>query len=388
MISARTAKQWMAMVPLCLSLGTQAVATEPLTVTFSVPAADATVSSDFSIAIRITEGSRPFTEAGARRWVQATVRKRGGQTVAQLPLRDHGQGSDRLRGDGEWTASTRIHLPDGQYSLAILIQRGDERYLPKTSFAVSTAHAPPSATTGEAGASAGADLARVDARLGELAAQMQALADRAPASGGRPDGGTVLLGVVVSILALSAILALVLVIRLWMRRPTPVVAGARSGASTPQPTPPGSAEEKWRPLFRALESLQTAVTEMRKDLSGTFQVHQVLMDQRKHLAEELVSLSQSLASVDTLAAPATQGLKAHFRHLLAEAGIEAWEPAVGVLAPPDCEQRPDPEDRSAPPQSVTEVLMPGFRMRHGEGWIVLVRPVVAVATGTQGGGQA
>jgi hypothetical protein len=141
--------------------------------------------------------------------------------------------------------------------------------------------------------------------------------------------------------------------------------------------------ERWRPLFGAMDGLQTAVTGMKKDLSTTFQGQQTLFDQRVRLASELVSLSESLASVDTLTAPAAQALKAHLRTLLAEAGIEPWEPAVGQPAPPDCEQRPDPENRSAPQSSVTRVLRRGFRMRHGEGWIVLVRPVVAVATGTR-----
>jgi hypothetical protein len=60
--------------------------------------------------------------------------------------------------------------------------------------------------------------------------------------------------------------------------------------------------------------------------------------------------------------------------------VESWEPAIGSPPPPECEQRPDPDNRTAPPSSVTRVLMPGFRMRHQNGWILLVRPVVAVAT--------
>jgi hypothetical protein len=221
-------------------------------------------------------------------------------------------------------------------------------------------------------------MAGVEARMGELAAQVRALVAR-PSSEARP----VLFVALGSLLVLSAIFALVLAIWFWMRRLAPAAAAAPAGTGAPEPTPSGPASEKWRPLFGALESVLAAVTAMRKDLSVTFQTHQKLADQRVRLASELVSLSQSLASVDALAAPEAQALKAHLRNLLDEAGVESWEPPVGYPPPPECEQRPDPENSSTPPLSVTKVLRQGFRMRHGDGWIHLVPPVVAVATGTR-----
>lgn len=362
----------------CLSLATQAAAIEPLTVTSASPADGATVSSDVSIMVRIAEDGRPFTEAGARRWAQATVLNQRRQTVAQLPLRDHGQGSDRRRGDGEWTATAHLRLPDGQYRLAVAVQRGEERFLHETSFAVSATHAPTLASAPEARVGAGADMTGVEARMGELAAQVRALVARPPS-----EARSVLFVALGSLLVLSTIFALVLAIWFWMRRLAPAAAAAPAGAGAPEPTPSGPAGEKWRPLFGALESVLAAVTAMRKDLSSTFQAQQTLLDQRVRLASELVSLSQSLASVDALAAPEAQALKAHLCTLLDEAGVESWAPAVGGPAPEQCEQRPDPESRSAPPLSVTAILRPGFRMHHGDGWIDLVPPVVAVATGTR-----
>jgi len=148
---------------------------------------------------------------------------------------------------------------------------------------------------------------------------------------------------------------------------------------------PKSAEpvgEKWRALFGALEDAQRAVNTMRGDLSATYQAHQAVMDQWVRLVSELVSLTQSLASADALAGPAVQTLKSHLANLLADAGVDRWEPSVGLPAPPECEQRPDPTNDSTPPLSVTAVLSPGFRLRHTGGWIMLIRPVVTVATGT------
>jgi hypothetical protein len=102
MIRADSLRGWVRVVALCLSLATQAAATEPLTVTFVSPGAGATVSPEVSVAIRIAEDGRPFTKAGVRRWAQATIWNQRGQVVAQLPLRDNGQGSDQVRGDGEF----------------------------------------------------------------------------------------------------------------------------------------------------------------------------------------------------------------------------------------------------------------------------------------------
>ncbi len=378
MIRADSLRGWVRVVLLYLSLATQAAAAESLIVTFASPAAGATVSSDVSIMVRIVEDGRPFTEAGARRWAQATVLNQRGQTVAQLPLRDHGQGSDRRRGDGEWTATAHLRLPDGQYRLAVAVQRGEERFLHETSFAVSATHAPPPAAAPEARVGAGADLAGVEARIGELAAQVRALAARPPS-----EARSVLFVAVGSLLVLSAIFALVLAIRLWTRRPAPAAAEEETGDGPSQQAPSQGQGEKWHPLFGALESIQTAARGIAKDLSSTFQAHQRLADQWVRLASELVSVSQSLASVDALAAPEARALKAHLRTLLSEGGVEPWEPPVGGPAPPECEQRPDPESHSAPPHTIMAVLAPGFRMRHGDGWIVLVRPVVAVATGTR-----
>jgi len=146
--------------------------------------------------------------------------------------------------------------------------------------------------------------------------------------------------------------------------------------------PAGPVGEKWRALFGAMETAQAAISTIRGDLSVTYQTHQAVMDRLVRLVSELVSLSQSLASADALAGPAVQTLKSHLANLLADAGVERWEPSVGLPAPPECEQRPDPTNDSAPPLSVTAVLTPGFRLRHAGGWIVLVQPVVAVATGS------
>jgi len=146
--------------------------------------------------------------------------------------------------------------------------------------------------------------------------------------------------------------------------------------------PVGPIGEKWRTLFAAIESAQAAISTMRGDLSTTYQTHQAVMDRLVRLVSELVSLSQSLASAEALAGPAVQTLKSHLAVLLADAGVECWEPSVGLPAPSECEQRPDPTNDSAPPLSVTAVLTPGFRLRHAGGWIVVGQPVVAVAMGT------
>jgi hypothetical protein len=149
-----------------------------------------------------------------------------------------------------------------------------------------------------------------------------------------------------------------------------------------RPQPAGPIGEKWRTLFAAIESAQAAISTMREDLSTTYQTHQAVMDRLVRLVSELVSLSQSLASAEALAGPAVQTLKSHLALLLADAGVECWEPSVGLPAPPECEQRPDPTNDYVPPLSVSAVLTPGFRLRHAGGWIVLVQPVVGVATGT------
>lgn len=149
-----------------------------------------------------------------------------------------------------------------------------------------------------------------------------------------------------------------------------------------RPRSAGPVGEKWRTLFAAIESAQAAISTMRGDLSTTYQTHQAVMDRLVRLVSELVSLSQSLASAEALAGPAVQTLKSHLAVLLADAGVECWEPSVGLPAPSECEQRPDPTNDSAPALSVTAVLTPGFRLRHAGGWIVVVQPVVAVAMGT------
>ncbi len=405
MIMSNASAGWIWTVLLCSASPAQAAVEEPLTVVFVSPAADATVAPDISVTIRIAEDGQPFAQTGERQSVMATILKRE-QTVAQLPLYVDGQQSDRLPGDSEWTAPLRVRLPDGEYSVVVAIERGEEHYERQASFAVSSSQSLPSGLTQQDVAIAQGELDGIEARLDELVAQVETLAARPSPQEGRSGTGASLLGVMVWVLALVTIAALVLATWLWMRRP-----GLAKGVASAS-----SAGEKWRPLFGALASLQTAIRGIEKDvsttsqthqmmmdqwvrvagegltslqtavsgierdLSVTFQTHQAMMDQRVRVAGELVSLSQSLASVDTLTAPAAHALKAHLQDLLAKAGVESWEPATGLPAPPECEQRPDRENRSAPPLTVTAVLAPGFRMHRGDGWIVLVRPVVSVAS--------
>jgi hypothetical protein len=346
---------------LALSLLTQAWAAERLALTCLAPAEGSEVAPDVLIVARISEDGRPFTEAGQRRWAQAVVFDQKGQPAAQVPLRDHGRGHDRERGDGEWSATSRLLLQKGSYRLRLIVQRGEERFSRECPFAVSAAAQQMPAER----------LSAVEARLAKLATLVEGLPARLPPPKSQAPLWALLLSVV-----LAAWLGMGIAWAVWLRRRAPAV----SSTSGPAPPAEAVASAKWRSLFDSLKALETTVAEIRKDLSGTFQAHRRLSDQQAELAGELVGLLQSLASVETLSAPHTRALQSQLDELLRRAGVERWVPVVGDPAPPECEQRPDTSNPSAPPFCVTQVLRPGFRMRQGEEWVTLVRPVVAVAT--------
>jgi hypothetical protein len=107
-------------------------------ITMVSPVEGVAASPEFMIVTRITDGGYPFTEAGEKRWVEARLRDGRGQTIAALPLRDHGGGADRRRGDGEWTAPAILHLAEGNYQLFITVQRGGEKQSHAMTFRVSS----------------------------------------------------------------------------------------------------------------------------------------------------------------------------------------------------------------------------------------------------------
>jgi hypothetical protein len=131
-------------------------------------------------------------------------------------------------------------------------------------------------------------------------------------------------------------------------------------------------------LFGGFEDIQSAVTNMKRDLSSTYQIQRRGLDERIRMARELALLSRSLESAVILNSDLTETLKANLNELLLNNGVARWDPEIGSPAPPESEKRPAKSRNGGPAMSVTRVLSPGFRLRDGEGWVVLTRPVVEV----------
>jgi hypothetical protein len=285
------------------------------------------------------------------------IRNRLGRTVAQAVLRDNGRDFDSKPSDGEWTAPVSLQLPAGSYSVQVTVNTGTERFSRHGEFAVTTA-----ATTVPRPNPEPDPLPVIKEQLGQLTAVVHALASNRsfPAAAW------------ISLLALGvAGLAVGLTLR---RRPM------KQPLQPPGPLRdiPPAPEANWKPLFGCLDGIQSAVTSMKGDLSSTYQMQRRALDERIRLARELVSLSRSMDSAETLSSDLTQALKANLDELLLTAGVARWDPETGSPAPPESEQRFAKSHNGGPPLSVTRVLSPGFRLRDGESWRVLVRPVVEV----------
>ena len=305
------------------------------------------------LRVRLRLGGGPFTEGGNNRWCQMTIRNHDGRTVAQAVLRDNGGDFDEKSSDGEWTAPVRLQLPPGNYSMYVTVNAGAERASEHGEFVVTppeTKPTPPESGPDQASA--------IKEQIGKLTKEVHALGSRRfPAT-----GWIGLLAVAVAGLAVWLTL---------QRHPTQKLI-------EPQQDLPPVPAANWKPLFSCFESIQSSVTSMKQDLSSTYQMQRRVLDERIKLARELVSLSLSLESAETLDGDLTQALKANLEELLLNAGVGRWDPVIGSSAPAESEQRPAKNGNGGSPLTVTRVLRPGFRMREGEGWLVLVRPVVEV----------
>lgn len=343
-------------------------------VTMVSPVEGSAVPPELTIMARITDGGYPFTEAGEKRWVEATLRDRTGQTLAQLPLRDNGQGADRRRGDGEWSAPAVLHLSEGYHRLIITVQRGSERQFHVVQFTVSSG-----TDQGEVSKHTvnEASPERQSGSIDALTKSMRRIEENAAGVSGFA-GLYIICAAILGLCGIQAFLFL----RQFQAQRSINTRAEQSAGEQQQGSPPSSpGGEKWRPLFGGVETIQNAVTGISRDLSATFRANQQLKDQAMHIAEELISLYRS---VDALNSPATQALKMHLGRVLNKAGVEIWAPLVGEPAPEGCEQRPDLES-SAQGGTVTAILQPGFRMRQDKESVVLVKPVVSVAGPRHGG---
>lgn len=325
------------------------------------PAPVSPVGLDLYLRVRLRTGDEPFTEAGGNRWCQAAIKNRFGRTVAQAILRDNGHDYDSKPADGEWTAPVALRLPAGNYSMQVTVKAGTERVSWHGEFVLTQ----PTATALRPDSKSDSVLAIME-QLGQLKAEIHTLGS----------SRTFPAAAWIAMLAVS-IAGMALWLTLYRRR-------ANEPPQLQEDLKPVPAAN-WKPLFSGFESIQSAVAGMKRDLSSTYQMQRRIMDERIRLARELVSLSRSLASADALDADLTQALKANLDEVLLNAGIARWDPEIGGPAPPESEQRPAKASGNGPPLSVVGVLSPGFRLRDGDSWIVLVRPVVEVIPVKSGG---
>ncbi len=372
---SRLVRNWLGMFVFFAFLGDYGFAGN-FVVTIVSPVEGGAVPEEFIIVARIMDnGGYPFTEEGKQRWVEATLKNKGRQIIAQLPLRDHGQGTDKRRGDGEWSTPAILRLDEGQYRLIITVQRGDERYSHAAQFTVSY-----KAGRNEIfkGARSEADPKRLETRVEALTKSVRTL--EGTAKGSWPVGLYIMAAV---ILGLAGIQIFLLSRHFWIQRSKGAQMEQVAEENKEDAALPSTGSEKWRPLFGGIETIQNAATMISRDLSSTFRANQQLKDQAMQVAEELIGLYRS---VDVLNSPATQALKNHLGGVLKKAGVETWLPLVGEPAPEGCEQRPDPKS-SAQYGVVSAVLQPGFRIYQGNETVVLVKPVVSVAMSTQEGAK-
>ncbi len=328
-----------------------------ITINILTPKESDRLSDAFLISAKIDEKGKPFTEFGGLKWVTAIIKDSRGVDSLRVRLQDAGVGEDSKSKDGIWTSFTKLKLPDGEYSISLVVKKDKETFLSGSNrFFI------------DSGSSAEAK--KIEERFGEtispmvtdlknLRGQLINTEDflRKELVALKSKYVSLIRGIsIVGILLIFSLTLLIILprVRLKIRKP----------------------DEKWSPVFTALENMGKEIEKLQKDLSGNYRVLERYKEDFKKAVLEMFNLYENVKKLKEIPKENVNAFKITLKETVENLGVEEWEPEIGKPVPEGCEQELATEETPYPEGTVVKVLSPGYRITNV---MLIKKPRVLVA---------
>lgn len=356
------------------------------------------ISGHISISAKIEKNGRPFLERGGFKWVSAVIRDARGVDSIRISLRDNGKGGDRKADDGIWTSLAKARLAEGIYALSIVVREENQTFLSrKITFNVKPETAIEQAVaketrllnqTNEIVSKLNMALKNLDAQLlkednnvnvlnetrkiaSKLDSNLQKLNQlgvineylRKDISDKTVEMRAYLkwmlyIGAVVLVLLTGLIL-----FALFKTHKSREPALAQSATDSVKQSKEIAPTEKWRPVFSSLENVSKQLSQMEKDISGTFTVHRSLEAKLEKLVSGVIETYEFVRDWTEPPPEYIEPVRIELKDVMKSIQIEEWAPKIGEPVPEGCDQEPSRESSLYPEGTVTKILSPGFRVK-------------------------
>ncbi len=352
------------------------------------------VSGDILISAKIEEDGKAFLERGGLRWVSVVVKDARGVESIKISLRDNGRGEDAKPDDGIWTSLAKVKLPEGKYSLFVVVKKNEQtNSTPEVRFRIKSEHRHeppieikiPETKEGNVLKETRKIASKIDGSFESLSNQLiKAVGFMEKINSTRIGMKTQLKWILligsVSLFVLIGIFGVLLKKhskgKIEVEKPGTEPAGQHKEIIP---------SEKWRPVFSALENMSKEISQMEKDLSGTFHIHSRYKNSFEKIVSNIISLYESVKDLKEIPKEHVNAFKLSLVGSLETVGVEKWEPEIGKLAPEGCDQKSATQDCLHPENTVVEVLSPGYRIQENEGFVIIKKPIVVVSQKNIGG---
>lgn len=318
------------------------------------------ISGELLMSAKIEEDNNPFIEEKGLRWVTAIIKDARGVDSIRVSLRDNGKGEDLEQNDGVWTSLAKVKLIEGDYKVFLVVRKGTQTFF---SSRIKFRTKP---------------LLFTETKISEIKKEdvlkeVKEVTSNIETNFKNLSNQLYIVGVLV-VIFIGIILFITF--KRFQKRKMDI---AQSVAEPSKPQEEIAPAEKWRPLFSALENMSKEVSQMQKDLSGTFRVHDRYKENFRKAVSNTVWLYENIKDLEEISKDQTNAIKLGLSEALEAVGVEKWEPAIGKPVPEGCEQKPATRDYPSPEGTVVEVLSPGYIIREGERIMPLKKPIVKVA---------
>jgi len=354
------------------------------------PKEGAKLAQEFVIKVKINEDTgEPFTEKGPFRWSTAVIRDSRGVEILRISLRDNGQGEDELKNDGIWTSPFKIKLLEGSYSCFIVVRKGKELFRSSVfKFIVKPKLLPQRREKIESTeifrenllekireipVNVNKSISNLEKQLTETQTSLKKEFIFLQNSVKKFSEKTkYMFGFIIILIVVTSGIVI------WYIRKRPPMREFHASTQSQVPKPDTPLAENWKSLFSAVESLREQLPMIEKNLTGVLHIYHKYRENYTKLLKELFSLYEDIEQLQSIPKEHMEAFKSSVWRSLKIAGIEKWEPQIGKPVPEGCEQEPAEGKFPYPPETVVEVISPGYRIKENGGFILLKKPKVKV----------